>query len=112
VNRTLRRGALECSNLPNANRSPLLTSENPEPDQEQETEYHQDQAEIRQYGEFACGIELFISLSNFGTPPEVGDSLVFWRTIVYLADHDERKHVGKDGERSTEQSDHDNTERY
>lgn len=40
---------------------------------------------------------MFVSLSNFGTPPEVRDSLVFRYTLVYFADHDERKHVGEDG---------------
>jgi hypothetical protein len=40
--------------------------EYPEPNQEEETQNHQDYAEIQQEDESACRIELLVGLPNFG----------------------------------------------
>jgi hypothetical protein len=62
--------------------SPLVGSgrvlEYPEPNQEEETQNHQDYAEIEQKVESACRIELLVSLPNFGAPPRVGDVRLHW----------------------------------
>jgi hypothetical protein len=94
---------------------PLLATggvpEYPEPNQEEETEHHEDYAEIKEKDESAFGIQLFMSLPNLSAPPEVGDSLVFGQPFVYFAYHNERKCVGKDCEGSHNQSNNDDWQR-
>jgi hypothetical protein len=61
------RGYLPVEELPNTQNLTM----------KRKTEHHEDCGEIKENHKSAEGIELSISLQNFGTPPEVGDSLMF-----------------------------------
>jgi hypothetical protein len=71
------------------------STEYPNSNQKNEAEDHHDETGIKHKNELVLRIELLESLPYPGTLPQVGNSLVLRQKRIYLANHDERNHIGK-----------------
>jgi hypothetical protein len=87
-------GPLHAPNLGLAGRISFST-EHPKPNQEKKAKDHHYQTGIEQENKLVPRIELLKLLPYTRAPPQVGNSLALRKECVYLANHDERNHVGK-----------------